>query len=182
MFLGYVGAIAGGIGVAATLLALSKLFRFSLPKWMYPAAAGLGMLLLTIHIEYSWFGQVQDGLPPEIEVVETFDYSVFYQPWTFVFPRVNRFVAVDHATARLNPEVENIVLIDVLLMERLSPALKAVQFINCATGERLLTGDDMELDANGMPLDADWVAVGLDDALIRSVCTRHGTSAEAAEG
>ncbi|MFK7792066.1 MAG: hypothetical protein AB8B88_05270 [Devosiaceae bacterium] len=175
MFLGYVGALAGGIGVAATLLTLSKIFRFNLPRWMYPAAAGIGMLLLTIHIEYSWLGQVEQGLPPEIEIVETFNETIFYQPWTYIIPRVHRFIAVDHGTARLNPDVENMVLIDTLLMERITPALIASQFIDCATGARMLTGDTIELDDSGMPVDGDWINVGLDDPLINVVCTRHAT-------
>ncbi len=173
MFLGYVGAIVGGISVAALLLVVSKIFRLKLPGWAYPAAAGAGMLLLTIHIEYSWFGQVQDGLPEEIEIVETFNETVFYQPWTYIVPRVNRFIAVDHGTARLNPNVDNMVLINTLLMERLTPALIATQFINCTDGARMLTSESMELGDDGMPLDNEWVSVGLDDPLISSVCERH---------
>lgn len=179
MFLGYVGAIVGGISLAALLLVASKIFRLKLPGWAYPAAAGAGMLLLTIHIEYSWFGQVQDGLPEEIEIVETFNETVFYQPWTYVVPRVNRFIAIDHGTARLNPNVENMVLINTLLMERLTPALIATQFINCTQGSRMLTSESMALGEDGMPLDDDWVTVGLDDPLISAVCSRHaGAPAE----
>lgn len=173
MFLGYVGAIAGGLGLAAMLLVISKTFRLKLPRWMYPATAGLGMLLLTIHIEYSWFDQVRSSLPEEIEVVETFDYSVPYQPWTYLAPRVNRFVAVDHTSARTNPDVENMVLIDVILMERFSPTFVATNFIDCEAGARLLVGDDMALDDNGMPVGDDWAEAGLDDPLIMATCRRH---------
>ncbi|MEM1286056.1 MAG: hypothetical protein ACFB01_04860 [Cohaesibacteraceae bacterium] len=175
MFLGYVGAIAGGIGLAAILLVISKTLRLNLPRWLYPATAGLGMLLLTIHIEYSWFSQVRSTLPEEIEIVETFDYSVPYQPWTYLIPRVNRFVAIDHTSARTNDGVEDLVLIDVILMERFSPTFKATNFVNCDAGERLLVGDDIEMDETGMPLSSDWSAVGLDDPLIKAVCERHNS-------
>jgi hypothetical protein len=177
MFLGYIGAIAGGIGLAAMLLIVSKLFRLKLPRWMYPAVGGLGMILLTVHIEYSWYDQVRSNLPEEIEVVQTFDYSVFYQPWTYLIPRVNRFVAIDHTTARTNPDLENMVLVDVILMERFSPALIATNIINCQDGERVLLGDDTELDENGMPVNGDWTAAGLDDPLIAAACARHSPQA-----
>lgn len=175
MFLGYIGAIAGGISLAAVLLIISKTFRLNLPRWLYPATGGLGMLLLTIHIEYSWFNQVRSTLPDEIEVVETFDYSVPYQPWTYLAPRINRFVAIDHTTARTNPDVENFVLIDVILMERFSPTFVATNFVDCQAGARLLVGDDTQLDENGLPLDGDWSSVGLDDPLVAAACARHGT-------
>jgi hypothetical protein len=177
MFLGYVGAIAGGIGLAAILLVISKTFRLNLPRWMYPAAAGLGMLMLTIHIEYSWFSQVRSTLPAEVEIVETYDHSIFYQPWTYLVPRVNRFTAVDHSSARTNPEVENLVLVDVILMERFAPARVATNFVNCETGERLLVDPDMELDENGMPVAGNWRSAGLDDPLIAATCSRHGLPA-----
>lgn len=174
MFLGYVGAIAGGIGVAAMLLIISKTFRLTLPRWMYPATAGLGMLLLTIHIEYSWFNQVTSSLPEEIEVVETFDYSVPYQPWTYLVPRINRFVAVDHTSTRTNVDVENLVLVDVILMERFSPTFVATNFVDCAAGARMLVGEDMELDESGLPVGDDWTQAGLEDPLIAAVCSRQG--------
>lgn len=177
MFLGYVGAIAGGISLAAVLLIISKTFRLKLPRWMYPATAGLGMLLLTVHIEYSWFDQVVSNLPEEIEVVQTFDYSVAYQPWTYLIPRVNRFVAIDHTTARTNPDLENMVWVDVILMERFSRVLIATNMINCELGERALLGDNAELDERGMPIDADWTQAGLDDPLVAATCARHGQPA-----
>jgi len=176
MFLGYVGAIAGGIGAAAMLLVISKTFRLKMPGWVYPAAAGFGMLFLSIYIEYSWYGEVRSGLPEQIEVVETFEYSVAYQPWTYLIPRVNRFVAIDHATARTNAEVNGLVLIDVLLMERFAPAYVATNFIDCTEGARMLVGEDMQLDDDGRPLDGDWLQVGLDDPLVSATCARHAAA------
>lgn len=176
MFLGYVGAIAGGIGVAAMLLVISKTFRLKFPGWIYPAAAGIGMVALTIYIEYSWFNEVRAGLPDEVEIVETFEYSAPYQPWTYVVPRINRFVAIDHATARTNAGVDDLVLIDVILMERFAPTYVATNFIDCTDGARMLVGEDMQLDDDGRPLGEDWLRVGLDDPLVSATCARHAPS------
>ncbi len=179
MFLGYIGAIAGGIGLAAVLLTISKIFRLNLPKWMYPAAAGIGMLALTINIEYTWYNQVRQNLTSDVEVVQTFEYSVFYQPWTYLVPRINRLVAVNHTSARTHPDIENVVLIDTVLMERLANNILATQFINCEIGGRLLFDEVSDLDSNGFPADPNWVEVGLDDPLIVSVCSRHLPADEA---
>ena len=177
MFLGYVGAIVGGISLAALLLVVSKTFRLKLPGWMYPAAAGLGMISLTIYTEYSWFDRTREQLPQDVEVVEAFEHSAVYRPWTYLVPMIDRFMAVDHTSARLNEAVDNVVLIDVYLLERFTPVLIATQFIHCETGERMLLGEDSVLDDNGLPLDEAWRPLGLDDPIVTSVCTRAGLMA-----
>lgn len=177
MFLGYIGAIAGGIGLAALLLAISKLFRLNVPRWTFPAAAGVGMIALTIHVEYAWYGETTSKLPPEVEVVQTFTTQAPYQPWTYFRPRINRLVAVDHSSALTNPEIENVVLVVVYLAERLSGTLLAEMFINCETGERTRTGEDFDLDARGMPPSDAWMNPGEDSPVVNAVCGRLGLPA-----
>lgn len=173
MFLGFVGAIAGGLSLAALLLIISKVTRIELPRWLYPAVAGLGMLFLTVYIEYSWFERTRAELPADVEVVQTFSRTSFYQPWSYLLPRIDRFIAVDHASVRRNETLPNVVLLDVFLLERLSPSLVATQFIQCATGERLLVGEDTALGADGLPLDQDWAPLGTDHPIVSTVCTRQ---------
>lgn len=179
MFLGLVAAVVGGASLAATLLIISKVTRINMPRWMYPAAAGVGMIALTIYIEYTWFSTARAELPADVEVVETFSRTSVFQPWTFLAPRVDRFMAVDHGSVRLNPNVDEVVLIDVYLMERLNPTLQATQFIHCGTASRMLVGDATEFTDDGLPADEDWVLLGVDDPLVVSVCGRHNVEADA---
>ncbi|MBV6658599.1 MAG: hypothetical protein KI785_12615 [Devosiaceae bacterium] len=174
MFLGYIGAIAGGIGLAALLLVVSKLFRLKLPRWAYPAAAGLGMIGLTINVEYAWYNETASKLPPEVEVVQTFTTQAPYQPWTYVVPRINRLVAVDHSSALTRPDVENVVFVVVYLAERLTGTLLAEMFINCETGERTRTGEDLVQDERGLPPEDSWIMVGTDHPIVSAVCERQG--------
>lgn len=174
MFLGFVGAIAGGICLAGVLLILSKLFRLQMPGWTYPAAAGIGMLGIGVYIEYSWYGRTVAEFPPSFEVIESFSDTSFIQPWTYVFPRTDRFIIVDHDGARLNENVPNTVLVDVYLMERMRPTIQATQFIRCDTGERLLADDSMNLDDDGLPVGEDWVDPQPDSPLIQAVCQQQG--------
>ena len=177
MFLGYVGAIVGGISLAAVFLIISKLFRLKFPGWVYPAAAGFGMLALTIYVEYSWFSRTASQLPEEFEVVQTFERTGVYQPWTYLVPLTDRFIAVDHSSARLNPEVENVVLVDVILMERLSPVFLASMFLDCVEGARLLVGENTQFGDDALPVGEEWVVEGTDSPLVRAVCREQGLPA-----
>lgn len=173
MFLGLVAAVVGGVSMAATLLIISKITRIDIPRWLYPAVAGVGMIALTVYIEYTWFWNARAELPADVEVVETFSRTSILQPWTFISPRVDRFMAVDHGSARLNPTVDEVVLIDVYLLERLNPTLQATQFIHCGIASRMVVGDSTEFTDDGLPADEDWMPLGEDDPLVLSVCGRH---------
>ena len=177
MLLSLIAAIVGGASFAALLLVASKLLRIDLPRWIYPAAAGVGMIVLSVYTEYAWVGQTQKELGEGFEVVETFSRQTAIQPWTYIVPRIDRMMVVNHGSARLNPAVENVVLVDVYLLERLNPTLQATQFLNCATGERLLVGNSTQFTEQGMPTDQEWTMLGLDNPLIVKVCTHQGLPA-----
>lgn len=178
MFLGLLAAVVGGVSLAATLLIISKVFKLATPRWVYPAAAGLGMISLTVYIEYSWFSRTQAELPDNVEVVESFGRVSVLQPWTYISPRVDRFIAVDHGSVRQNDAIENVVLVDVYLMERLNPTLQATQFVHCGNGERMLVSTDAEFTEDGLPVDQEWAQLGLDNPLIIAVCNTAGLPAE----
>ena len=89
-----IGMIAVGIGVAAVVYAASHALRklgVVLPRWIMPAAIGLGMLVFTIWNEYSWYSRVTGQLPDTIAVLETGSGGKAWRPWSFVVPVVNRF-------------------------------------------------------------------------------------------
>ncbi|MEM1288588.1 MAG: hypothetical protein AAGH60_09585 [Pseudomonadota bacterium] len=170
MLLGYVGAVVAGLTLAGIVLAVSKTFKLSPPKWIYPATVGLGMIGLTIYLEYTWFPRTQSELPDEVVVVETFRTQKFYQPWTYLIPQVDRFVAVDTASVRRNEDVEGVVLVDTFLMERTLSALLATQFVDCNQGRRLLADEGLQLSQDRL-LEADgWVDLGLTNALVQTAC------------
>ena len=54
----------------------------------------------TVAGEYSWFDTTTAGLPEEFAVVTTLEKHAVWQPWTYWFPYVDRFIAVDMASIR----------------------------------------------------------------------------------
>lgn len=86
--------LAAGIAQYARLLTAKKL-----PKWIVPAAAGLGILGYQVYMEYSWFermqAQLHERVPGAIELVDVRHDSMFWRPWTYVYPFASGFVVLD---------------------------------------------------------------------------------------
>lgn len=85
-----VAFLAAGIAQYARLLTAKKL-----PRWIVPAAAGLGILGYQIYMEYSWFERMQQQLPAGSLITEIRETPAFWRPWTFVMPMTMGFSVVD---------------------------------------------------------------------------------------
>lgn len=85
-----VAFLAAGIAQYARLLTAKKL-----PRWIVPAAAGLGILGYQIYMEYSWSERMQQQLPAGSVITETRATPAFWRPWTFVVPMTMGFSVVD---------------------------------------------------------------------------------------
>lgn len=81
---------AAGIAQYARILTRKKL-----PRWIVPAAAGLGILAYQVYMEYSWFERTQAQLPPGSVVTEVRQQPAFWRPWTFVVPLKMGFSVVE---------------------------------------------------------------------------------------
>lgn len=81
---------AAGIAQYARILSRKKL-----PRWIVPAAAGLGILGYQIYMEYSWFERTRARLPESALVTEVRKIPAFWRPWTFVVPLQMGFSVVD---------------------------------------------------------------------------------------
>ncbi|MFM7444799.1 MAG: hypothetical protein ACKO2N_12980, partial [Tabrizicola sp.] len=77
--------LLGSFFVALTLglliWALRKRFR-AIPGWLTPVAAGAGLLITAIYMEYSWFDRVARALPPEFVVTNEETTASPLRPWT----------------------------------------------------------------------------------------------------
>lgn len=97
MFWELTATVIAGLGAAGLVLGLRKIWP-RLPKGIVPAAAGVGMLLFQIINEYQWYKNIEPRLPGEVEVIATYPARAWYKPWSYVFPAVGQFVAVDRAS------------------------------------------------------------------------------------
>ncbi|MBS7457095.1 hypothetical protein [Coralloluteibacterium stylophorae] len=170
MLLEFVAILAAGFALAGIALTLNVLLRRRLPKWVVPASAGAGMLAMAIWLEYSWFERVTANLPQEVEVVSTNRLRAWYRPWTYVVPQVNRLIALDHRFDRRNPALPDQVLTRVLLLGRWEPSRQFGVVLDCAGARRADLTDEVAFAPDGGLAGARWIALPVDDALLRGAC------------
>lgn len=170
MFFELIATFTVGFGVAGIAMLVRRLSRGALPRWLTPVAAGLAMIAFTIWSEYSWYGRTVAGLPEGVEVATAVSDRQVYRPWTYLFPLTDRFIAVDTAGARTNPELPGQKLVDVYVMGRWSPNQRLSVVVDCETGRRAELVEGVEMDASGRLPDAAWRSVEADDPLVATAC------------
>lgn len=177
MILELVAAVSAGLGLAGLALLLRVATRRRLPAWTVPAAAGLGMLAFAIWSESTWYGRTAGALPPGVVVARAVEDAAPWRPWTYVWPIVTRFSAVDTRARRTNAARPGEVLTSVILVARWAPLRTLPVLFDCGasrmaalSGEDLLpSGDDDE--AGDEPGDGpDWVALPASDEALSVAC------------
>ncbi|MFP7675244.1 hypothetical protein ACG74X_17990 [Marivita sp. S0852] len=165
MFLELIAVIIAGLAGAGVTLMVMRLSGNRLPKWLIPVMAGAAMLGTTISSEYSWYTRTSDNLPDGLEVVQTVESTAIYRPWTYVFPYIDRFIAVDQPNVQANRENPDLLLADLYFFGRWSTVQSVEVMVNCATGQRA----DPALGDESPPV---WRDVPQDDPIVTGVCQR----------
>jgi hypothetical protein len=160
-----VGAFAGGF----TWL-LFKSRRRRAPRALIPFVVGAGILGYTIWNEYTWASRTIAAFPAQIEVVQQIPHSTPWQPWTYLFPRTDRLIAVNRAQLRHNDRFPGQVLVDLLLFERLLPVRHLLQVIDCPTARVADVVGNEPFLADGRPAVGAWAPLRRDDKLFAVVC------------
>lgn len=170
MLIGLVGTIVLGIAVVGCLLFINKLTGKRLPRWIFPVGAAAGMLTFHIWNEYTWFDRTVSELPARVAIGQTYTTSNLLQPWTYVFPRINRFSAVDLATLRTNDKAPGYRLVEVYLATRFTPTVVSRQIYDCTMPRRMLVSASQEFGVDGLPTNPAWENLAADDRLRTEVC------------
>lgn len=164
------GPIVAGIAIAGVLLFLKRVLRVPVPGWMIPVFAALTIFGLHVSNEYTWYDRHVALLPQTIEVIQPGGVSNWYEPWTYVKPRINRFVALDRARVKRNPDLDGFVLGPVLLVQRYSPTLEVTQLADC-NGKRITeVAASAQFGADGLPTDITWRNVEPGDLVFEALC------------
>lgn len=166
-----IATFCAGIGAAGIALLLRKLSRQRLPRYLTPVFAGVAMLGFQIYNEYQWFEHQKSLLPQGVEVVMTASDEKAWQPWTYLLPQINRFMAADFGRQSINQLNPDIVLLDLYLFAQRSPAMPVKQLIHCKAGKRTDFVADMAIPPAGSMPDAGWFDIPEDSALLRA-CQR----------
>jgi len=171
MFLELIAIVAAGFGLAGIVLSLNLLARKRLPKWIIPASAGAGMLLMAIWLEYSWLDRTAGSFPEGVEVASTNEVRSWYRPWTWVVPLTTRLVAIDRRFNREHADMPGQVLAQVLLAGRWEPTRQFSAVFDCERHRRADLVGDVVLNEDGSLENAGWIRLSADDPLLRLACT-----------
>lgn len=170
MFIELIATIFAGIACAGVAMLINIATGRRLPKWITPVAAGLGMIVMTVSNEYTWFDRTAEQLPEGMAVAMTVDEQSWFRPWTQIWPYTERFVAVDVATARKNGNLPEQRIADLYFFGRWSPVNQAPLLFDCADARSALLIDGATFTEDGTVVDADWQKMPNDDPILKIVC------------
>ena len=175
MFFLLLSTIALGAVIAGIVMIVNRALGGRLPRWLAPAAAGLGMLIFTIWMDYGWYDMTSRGLPDGMMVVSSYETSNPLQPWTLVKPKINRFAAIDLDTVEANGVEPRYRRVSLNLFTRYEPVRQITQVYDCEGRGRidLLPGET--LDPTSVA-DMAWAPVGGDSRTLsafEAVCRKE---------
>jgi hypothetical protein len=164
------GTLVMGVAAVGVVLLGWRLVGRRPPPWVLPVAAGLAMLGFHVWNEYSWFRRTAAALPPHMVVAAAHASSSPLQPWTLLLPRVQRFAVIDLRAIHRNGSAPGLRMVEVFLIERHMPTFTTTQIFDCDTPRRADVTGNLEFDADGRPVDAEWIRLDAADQYRRSVC------------
>lgn len=170
MLLEFIAILAAGLGLAGLVLTVDIVLRRRLPRWLVPAAAGAGMLLMAIWLEYSWLDRTTGAFPEGVEVASTHQVRSWYRPWTYVAPLTTRLVAIDHRAERRHPAQPDHVLARMVLAGRWEPTHTLAAVFDCAGRRRADLVDGVGFGEDGRLEGAEWIPLDADDPVLRAAC------------
>ena len=138
---------AGFLGGGAVLIARRLLGR--LPRGLGPVGAGLAMLAVAIALEYSWFGRTRDALPAGTVVALTHENRALWRPWTYVYPYVDGFIAVDTDSERTHAAVPDQRLVALYVFGRWTAPTRVRAVFDCREGRRADIGSEVTFSDDG---------------------------------
>lgn len=169
MFLEFIAALASGFALFGIALILNRLTGRWMPSWVFPAAMGLGMLSYSVWSEYTWSARVMVPGTPYVEASRNHD-SVWYRPWTFLWPQVNRLIVLDRRFTRTHPDQPHLVQTRVVRLERWIPESGFLAVFDCDAGALTPMVEGVELMPDGTVQGAEWAPLPADDPLLRRAC------------
>ncbi|PID36890.1 MAG: hypothetical protein CR993_02860 [Rhodobacterales bacterium] len=174
MFLELIAVLVAGFAGAGVVMLLNRVLGGRLPRWLAPVVAAGAMIAATVSSEYGWYQRTADALPEGLEVVETIEKQAFYQPWTYLRPYVDRFMAVDVATLKRHDAAPDMVLADVYLFGRWAPVHAFPVLADCAGMRRAALTDAIDFEADGTVIGAEWFTAGAGDPMLDAICKTGG--------
>ncbi|MDP1667951.1 hypothetical protein [Phaeovulum sp.] len=170
MAIDWITMAAVGILAFCIVFAANHLSKRRLPKWLMPAAIGGSMIAYSVWNEYSWFERVRADLPASVVILAEVQGGAPWRPWSYAFPVTSRFIALDRAAVLRSAASPDLVATDVLLVTRWGQTVRVPVAFDCKAGARADLVEGAELVPDGTLRGATWMAVGLDDEMLKAAC------------
>ena len=170
MYVDIITIIVAGFTAAGLVMILNRFTGKRLPRWSIPAAAGAGMILMSLSNEYRWYPRTLKLLPAGFEVISTAGHSAVYSPWTYVVPYINRFAAVDVTGVQRNAAQPDLRLSRVVFFTRWAPVRMLPAVFDCAQGRSALLDGETMFNDDGTIRVTRWDQTGRDDPATALVC------------
>ncbi|MEM0899062.1 MAG: hypothetical protein AAGI92_03825 [Pseudomonadota bacterium] len=165
------GAIVFAVAVCGSVALVFRTIKRPIPKGVIPLLAGVSIVGFTAYNENSWYSRQLEALPESVQVIRTGEFSNFIQPWTMIWPRVNRYLAVDTRNVAQVPDNEAVRFTEIIVAERYTPTRVINQFINCETLEAATGSENALKNPSAEISTLNWYGLGeADGRLIAAVC------------
>jgi len=170
MLLELIATVTAAVGAAGVAILLRRLTWGWLGRWFVPVAAGAAMLGVTIVNEYTWYERTRDNLPDGVVVAHAHESREVYRPWTYLFPYVDRFAAVDQASIRTHPDRPARRIVKLLFYGRWQQPRQARVVVDCDRQLRAQLTGEVRFGPDGQLANVDWRKVEADDPVQRTSC------------
>ena len=170
MFFHLISVFAAGACAAGLVMLVYRTMGRKAPRFLLPLVAGLAMIGFNAWSEYTWHSRTASALPDHIKVVQRYGHESAWQPWTLLFPRIDRLLAVDTSQTKRNEKLPDHVLAEILLVHRYDPTAVAYQMFDCKAARRTDVDQSKGFGADGLPVGANWMPVERDSGLFRTLC------------
>ena len=160
------------------LAALSVLFAWAIfrtlkkpmPAALIPSLVAVSVIAYGIYSEYTWASRTLSQLPDSMKVVHEIKSKSVFSPWAYLIPRTDRLSVVDTLAIKRNPELPQMAIIELLLLQRFNPVISSRQLIDCDQARRADLPVGQTFDESGLPKNVQWQSLGNDHPLLNVVC------------
>ena len=169
MLLDFIAALATGFGLLSVTFILNRVTGQRLGRWIYPATVAAGMVGYTAWAEYTWHSRVL-AAQPQLRLASTASERLFYRPWTYVVPQINRMIAVDVSQSLQHDAQPDLILTHLVLMGRWEPTRSIPVIFNCAENTRADLLEGATLNPDGTVEGVEWATMAADDRILVTAC------------